>query len=313
MSVDWHVWPRCNYACTFCFATFPGVERALPRADAVRLLSLLRDAGTRKLSFAGGEPTLCPHLPELLRAAKEAGMTTMIVTNATRLSPAYLRLVAPVTDWIAISVDSISNAVEEALGRGHGNHVDLVRQAARRVQAEGIRLKLNTVVTALTWEEDMHALIRDLRPARWKVFQALPIIGENDGFLHWVSADQFRAFLDRHADLEPVGEDNEAMTESYVMLDPLGRFFQNTDGIYVYSPSVLEVGVSVALEHAGWNRDRFIARGGLYDWDPGRDPAERHGQWTIPSLRGPSGSLREPFDDLSESHGDRAVNPRETD
>lgn len=111
---------------------------------------------------------------------------------------------------------------------------------AARVRVLGIGLKLNTVVTALNWQEDMHALLRDLRPARWKVFQVLAIAGQNDGAVEplLITGEQFAAFVDRHLDLEaeglgPVAEDNDAMTDSYAMIDPLERFYGNHGGRYV--------------------------------------------------------------------------------
>lgn len=268
VSVNWHVWPRCNYACRFCFATFPDIRQALRREEALKIPVLLRDAGTDKLTFVGGEPTLCPYLLELLRESKRVGLTTMIVTNGYLLADGYLDQIRDHADWIALSVDSASNETEKTLGRGYGNHVDRVLVVAKKIKEAGIHLKVNTTVTALTWQEDLHLLIRAVGPERWKVFQALSIRGENDDFgpANWITPDQFRAFLSRHADLEPIGEDNEAMTGSYVMPDPLGRFFQNFGGVYRYSDSVLEKGVLAALEQVGWDAEKFVRRKAFYDW-----------------------------------------------
>jgi radical S-adenosyl methionine domain-containing protein 2 len=133
-------------------------------------------------------------------------------------------------------------------------------------------------VTALSWEEDMSAFVRRVQPARWKVFQVLPVGGQNDGLVEplLITPDQFRAFVERHAllraeGLGPVTEDNDAMTNSYVMVDPLGRFYGNAAGRYVYSDPILSVGVDVALAQVGWEPDRFVNRGGVYDWSARRD------------------------------------------
>jgi radical S-adenosyl methionine domain-containing protein 2 len=73
-----------------------------------------------------------------------------------------------------------------------------------------------------------------------------------------VSSEAFEAFIARHARYKGVMcvEDNEVMSESYLMLDPLGRFFQNTRGQqgYNYSESVDVVGARQAF--TGW---RFAA------------------------------------------------------
>jgi radical S-adenosyl methionine domain-containing protein 2 len=239
--------------------------------QAVKIPEILRKAGTEKLTLAGGEPTLCSHLREVLQASKEAGLTTMIISNGTRLNKTYLSTIADLVDWIALSVDSASEQVEKALGRGDGNHVALVREVAKRIHEFGIRFKVNTVVTSMNWGEDMRSFVAELKPRRWKVFQMLPIKGENDdSFADLATMNgQFEAFVARHECLNPVKEDNRAMTDSYLMMDPLGRFFQNTGGSYGFGPSILEVGVQDAIQRAGWDRRKFLVRGGHYQWRPG--------------------------------------------
>ena len=272
IAVNFHLYKPCNYRCRFCFATYRDIEGHLPLGEAKALLRALREAGAEKLNFAGGEPTLHPRIGELVAESKRLGFTTTLITNGARLDR-LLDAHSGSIDWVGLSVDSGSEAVQAALGRGRGGHVALSRWHAARVHALGIGLKLNTVVTALNWEEDMHALVRELRPARWKVFQVLAIAGQNDGDVEALLIDRarFQAFVTRHQDLAaeglgPVAEDNEAMTDSYAMIDPLGRFYGNHGGRYVYSRPILEVGVAAALAEVDFEVRRLIARGGLYTW-----------------------------------------------
>jgi len=270
VSVNWHLWPICNYHCKFCFARFEGVE-AVSKEVALDILGKLRDSGVEKITFAGGEPTLCPHLVELLEFAKDSGLTTMIVTNGTRLNNDFLERVGDYLDWVAISVDSAREDTERRLGRGVGGHVRTVRRAAVRVKDHGIRLKINTLVTSLNWREDMHSYINELSPERWKVFQFLPIQGENDEHAPQlsISKGKFRSFVQRHEDLCPVAEDNDAMTGSYVMLDPTGRVFQNSNGYYRFSRPICDVGFMSAVWEVGWDEPKFMNRGGHYAWSLG--------------------------------------------
>ncbi len=272
VAVNFHLYKPCNYRCRFCFATYRDIEGHLPLADALALLRALREAGADKLNFAGGEPTLHPHIGELVAEARRLGFITSLITNGARLD----RLLddhAADLDWVGISIDSGDEAIQAELGRGRGGHVERSRRHAARVHSLGIGLKLNTVVTALNWQEDMHELVRELRPARWKVFQVLAIDGQNDGAVEplLITRTHFRAFVERHRDLDaeglgPVAEDNDAMTDSYAMIDPLGRFYGNHGGRYVYSRPVLEIGVAAALAEVDFQVRRLIARGGLYPW-----------------------------------------------
>lgn len=75
----------CNQRCTFCFvnrdapdADLPALERAVDQAVA---------AGVEAIVFTGGEPTLSPHLPQLLARARAAGVPLIgMQSNALRLA-----------------------------------------------------------------------------------------------------------------------------------------------------------------------------------------------------------------------------------
>jgi radical S-adenosyl methionine domain-containing protein 2 len=271
-AVNFHVLKACDAACRFCFATFRDVRGQLSVGDAFRLMEALRASGTEKLNFAGGEPTLHPRIGDLVAEGRRLGFVTSLVTNGSRLDR-LLEHHAPDLDWVGLSVDSAREEVEVALGRSRGSHVERSVALADRARSAGVRVKLNTVVTRLTCDEDMSPLVRRIRPERWKVFQVLPIGGQNDGAVEplLVSRDEFRAFVDRHAGLAddglaPIVEDNDAMKGSYVMVDPLGRFYGNATGRHVYSAPILSVGVEAALSQVGFSPSKFDARGGRYSW-----------------------------------------------
>ena len=98
-SVNYHLWKACNMRCKFCFATFQDIEpQFLPKGhlggeDCILVVESLSEAGFQKINFAGGEPTLCPWLPDLIRRAKELGLTTSVVTNGSRITEKWLESV----------------------------------------------------------------------------------------------------------------------------------------------------------------------------------------------------------------------------
>ncbi|KAK5008120.1 Radical S-adenosyl methionine domain-containing protein 2, partial [Elasticomyces elasticus] len=59
VSVNYHFTRKCNKTCGFCFHTEKSsfVES---KENAQRGLRLLKEAGMRKVNFAGGEPFLYP-------------------------------------------------------------------------------------------------------------------------------------------------------------------------------------------------------------------------------------------------------------
>jgi radical S-adenosyl methionine domain-containing protein 2 len=180
-------------------------------------------------------------------------------------------------------VDSAIVEVQFRLGRGKGNHVAQSLENARHLHALSIRIKLNSVITRLNHHEDMSAFVRQVRPDRWKIFQVLPVAGQNDGKVTplLISAVEFQRFVDRHQHLRSAGvtlapETNDDMTGSYAMIDPLGRFFSNVGGRHHYSRPILEVGARAAFGDVAYDAERFARRGGLYDWGVPLQLSARH-------------------------------------
>lgn len=266
--------------CGFCFATFQDVKKTilpkghLPKEQAILLVQKLADYGFQKITFAGGEPTLCPWLSELIVAAKTGGMTTMIVSNGTRLSEEFLITNRDHLDWIALSIDSLFSNTNLSIGRAVVGKKTISKEQYQKIieqiKQQGYRLKINTVVNQYNYQEDFNGFMNDVLPERWKVFQVLPMKGQNDQKIDefTISVESFNQFLDNHKDLSfMVPESNDAIKGSYVMVDPAGRFFDNSQGTHHYSPSILETSVSEALKAVNYDFEKFIDRGGVYDWE----------------------------------------------
>lgn len=282
-TVNAHLVKQCNLKCKFCYAHFSDVlnEEVLSKEDIYRLIDLLTNAGCLKLNFAGGEPMLHPHLGEFILYASEVGIKTSIVTNGTRLTKSWLEKYGDYLNWIALSCDSAVESTQQQLGRGIGTHVECTKKAFKLIQdfnkninrTHKIRTKLNSVITSLNWTEDMSVFVKECNVERWKILQVLKIEGENDSFYSElvISEEQFDSFVKKHRPLEKYGiklapEGNEEMIESYLMIDPKGCFYQNSNNVYVKSDPILKIGIENALAQVGFREDKFINRGGLYSF-----------------------------------------------
>lgn len=281
-SVNFHLWEPCNMRCKFCFATFQDVKHSilpkghLPKQQAIEVVHQLADIGFEKITFAGGEPTLCPWLPDLIAAAKQAGLTTMIVSNGSKLTDVFLQTNQQHLDWIAVSIDSLNVETNILTGRAISGkrplHLDDYISLVNRVKHYGYGLKVNTVVSSKNYNENMNDFIRYAKPKRWKLFQVLPIKGQNDlNIDHFtISEEQFQLFIDNHSGLRAitniVPESNSQMTGSYAMVDPAGRFYDNTKGRHTYSRPILEIGARLAIQQVSYDFGKFVSRGGIYNW-----------------------------------------------
>ncbi|MBT8507036.1 radical SAM protein [Methanomicrobiaceae archaeon CYW5] len=269
-SVNWHITNRCNYSCRFCFAQNLG-KHEVSLEEGQKILKKLSNAGIEKINFAGGEPLLHPRLPDYCKTAKSLGMTVSVTTNGSRLDRKMIESLSGNVDWIALSVDSCLDTVEATMGRGRGEHVTNALNAAFLIHEADIRLKVNTVVTSLTWQENMRPLIRMMAPDRWKVMQMLVIEGENktSSIGLGITNGQFREFKERHRSIclspgvYPVFETADDMEGSYFMITPDGHVKSDVGKkITLYSlDDVLREGIDTLVDS-----DKYLDRGGLYNW-----------------------------------------------
>jgi radical S-adenosyl methionine domain-containing protein 2 len=281
-TVNFHLVKHCPMACNFCYARYDDVIRdtgvqplGLSHEKALTVIAETATLGFKKINFAGGEPLLRKDLPELICYAKSLGLTTSIISNGQLLTADWAESVKGVLDQIGISVDSALPERRVLMGRAINkkplSNPDYFSRA-KVVHEARISLKINSVVTATNSEEDLSDFISQLKPSRWKVFQALQIDGQNnlDASAIRCPDEAFKAFKERHQHLEQKGirtvfEGNEDMTGSYAMIDPAGRFYDNVAGKHRYSLPVWQVGGVEAFSSVVVDAPKFFARGGSYN------------------------------------------------
>ena len=285
LVINWHLTEACNYKCRYCYAKWQDNEKELihdwkrtgklldeltsffhPENTSNLLRQSLTWSGIR-LNLAGGEPLLYPKsVLRVFAQARSAGMNTSIITNGSRLTSELVTQLAPLVSMIGISIDSADTATNQAIGRvdGRGALMDVQEVATllslARVVNPDVQIKMNTVVNALNAHEYLGETLAALSPTRWKVFRMLPVVTNDLA----VSTEDFQAFVARHERHNAVMcvEDNDEMSESYLMIDPLGRFFQNTKGQqgYSYSRPIDMVGGKQAFRDWRFSVGSFTSR-----------------------------------------------------
>lgn len=256
LVLNWHLTQTCNYRCQYCYATWdaPNFRNELI-FDPVRAATLLHELysffrpdnkanplaerlgwKSVRLNFAGGEPLLqADKLIPLINQARDLGFEVSLISNGSLLNADLVKTLASQLTWLGISIDSVNSATNVAIGRvdRNGRLIDREELVTSLIMARQsnptLRIKLNTVVNKLNYNEDLHSLIQRLSPEKWKVLRMLPVVNK----LLTVTDEQFKAFVSRHQTFNQIicVEDNQDMRESYLMVDPSGRFFQNSSKI----------------------------------------------------------------------------------
>ncbi len=114
---NYYLTERCNATCGFCafgdHARYAASRHAATE-DVLRNLPALRKLGVRFVDFTGGEPLLHPDLPEILRAARLAGLRTSVTTNGL-LYPKRAEALRGRVDLLHFSLDAASAKLHDAM------------------------------------------------------------------------------------------------------------------------------------------------------------------------------------------------------
>lgn len=277
---NWHLTQRCNYSCDYCFAQWTCREEVWN--DPIQTSAFLSELTSWKklkifewvqqgypdsncrLNFVGGEPLLLgKRLVEIVRqAVDQYEFKASLITNGSLLEK-YIDVVDHL-EVLGISVDSFSDNVNQRIGRcSRAGKVLSKKQLAHlvalvRERNPLVKIKINTVVSRHNWNEKLIPDFSAFDPDKIKIFRQLPFEGQ-DG----ISDQKFQEFLknNRSPNLNIFVEDNLDMEESYLMVDPSGRFFQNSNNrTYTFSDVIHDEGLQVAFSQIGFSSERYLNR-----------------------------------------------------
>lgn len=267
-TVSFHLVKPCNMKCKFCYATFQDfrVAKQMTLTQAKEIVFKLYNAGVKKITFAGGEPMLFKELDQLIIFTKSLGITTSIITNGSLLTYEWLDDMQGHLDWIGVSIDSLNPKTNELIGRTARNSTTNYFDLLGLIKSFGYRLKVNTVVNVHNQTEVLNHFIEYYDVERWKVFDTLKVEGQNDQQFDDIKSTDFNGFILNNVSDVMVVETNELMKGSYLLIDPLGRLFENSKGHHTYSDSLITNNINHCLSQISLNKVNFIARGGIYQW-----------------------------------------------
>lgn len=178
---------RCNLRCVYCMPAtgmrFAPRDELLSDEELLRVIRLTAELGFRKFRLTGGEPTVRPHLPELIAAIKalpgvaEVAMTT----NALLLPKLAPALAAAGLDRVNISIDTLDPARFRRITRGGDLHKVFAGIAA--AEAHGLTpIKLNAVVVRGVNDHEVADLAGLTLAHEWQVrfIEIMPLDGVFD-------------------------------------------------------------------------------------------------------------------------------------
>ncbi|MFQ5946824.1 MAG: GTP 3',8-cyclase MoaA [Acidimicrobiia bacterium] len=146
---------RCNFRCVYCMPKevfgrdYPFLERAelLTFEEITRLAELFHSLGVQKVRLTGGEPLLRRNLDSLIAMlARIPGLDLTLTSNGSLLAQQAQALKAAGLQRITVSLDSLDNAVFQAMN-DVGFSVESVLEGIAAAEAAGFKpVKINVVV-----------------------------------------------------------------------------------------------------------------------------------------------------------------------
>ena len=271
--LNFHLTNSCNYKCAYCFGKFPEkkeltLEEACAVVDNINRYFKRNKITDGRINLAGGEPLLYPYLNELIDYIHAYGIKVSVITNGSLLTE------EKITSWkgkvycIGLSLDSALADTNLSIGRCCCGKAMTIKQAVRITQAihrNGIKLKINTVVSKLNLVENMTEFYKRLKPDRLKFLQVSVVEGTNDCARKFaVNKKEFDAFCRRHKNCCPdvVREYCENMENSYLMINPQGEFQLNDSGEYRIFGSCLEEELFEIINRVPLDENKFNSRYG---------------------------------------------------
>lgn len=139
----------CNNACNHCYNDTERLPMpSLPESGWTRVIDRLAELGVPHLIFTGGEATLHPDFPALVRHANTAGMICGLNTNGRRLGhePFLAQLVEAGLDHVQITLSSHDGDLHDAINGTKAFHQTV--KGIRAAVASPLHTITNTTICA---------------------------------------------------------------------------------------------------------------------------------------------------------------------
>ena len=163
----------CNMRCGFCHNT--ALVQKSPDLDVVDDGEVIAQLKRRQnlvsaVCITGGEPTLDPELPTMMKRLKAAGFLTKLDTNGTRPQVLGDLLSAGLVDYVAMDIKGPQSKYD--LIAGTAVDYQLIKQSISLIKSAAPAYEFRTtVVPGLLRESDLVTLCRELGTVEKYVLQ----------------------------------------------------------------------------------------------------------------------------------------------
>lgn len=246
-NLDWFITRVCDQAqhCRFCYAPWNAFQPDADLIQALKVCDRIAELGITWVTLCGGEPTLYPHLVEVIRKLKERRVNIILYSSLT--NDFDFRLISSCVHTFSIPIDGVTPSV---IGEMRGMH-----------QFQGVARFLNWIAdlesrplvkvgTVLTKKNigDLQRILSFIEASKivdvWRIYQFSPYgIGKRNETQFLIGDDEFRRAVavvkaNVSADLN-IAERSRDDTNGYCrIMDSRGMFYR-------YEERYIPLGISI--------------------------------------------------------------------
>ena len=175
-EICWNITARCNQNCKYCHR-FLNIND-LTFEENINILNNLEDSGVTSITWTGGEALLLKGIDDLLKVSYEKGIKNKIITNGKLLTPKRIDKIYKYLDSITLSIDSVSDNINDSLGRGK-NHFQEVKKILDYISEKkyDVKIRINSVVCKNNINSfgDLTSFLNNYNIYSWRVFKFMPL------------------------------------------------------------------------------------------------------------------------------------------
>jgi radical SAM protein with 4Fe4S-binding SPASM domain len=180
LFIVWNFTNLCNLTCKHCYqdAEHQALPDELSLEEKLDLVDQIAEQYVPMIAFAGGEPTLSPHLLPVLRRCHQHGIHTTIATHGGTMTPKLAAQLAEAgVRYVEISLDSVHPHRHDEFRGQPGMWHRTVRGARYVVEQEALRLGIAMCVHQGNFDEveDMIRFCIDIGAGVFAHFNFIPV------------------------------------------------------------------------------------------------------------------------------------------
>jgi radical SAM protein with 4Fe4S-binding SPASM domain len=134
-SVELYVTRRCNLNCVYCFANADFIDRTkqdqsyeMPLEKMFGIIDQLADMRIKSITLTGGEATLRPDLPKIIKHITDKGIKIHFPTNAYSINDELAqKLKQAGLEEVQTKLDAANPEIQDKLSRVNGSYEHLIK------------------------------------------------------------------------------------------------------------------------------------------------------------------------------------------